>query len=89
MILTQIVMQPFHAGMEAEEEALEVAALRMGEVHGMIRPCAEEAEELRGLSRIPDGAEDDLLEEFRIDRVRAGEGGQNPSFAQAAAPPGD
>lgn len=55
--------------MEAEEEPLEVPALRMGEVHGMICPCAEEAEELCGPTRISDCAEDDLLEEFRIDGV--------------------
>ena len=77
------------AGMEAEEEALEVAALRMGEVHGMIRPRPEETEELCGLSRIPDGAEDDLLEELRIDGIRTGKGGEEPSLPEAIAPPGD
>ena len=54
--------------MEAQEEAFEVASLGMGEVHGMVRPRPEDAEELRGLSRIPDGAEDDLLEELGLDR---------------------
>ena len=55
--------------METEKESLEVTTLRMGEVHRMIRPRAEEAEELCRLTGIPYGAEDDLLEEFRIDRI--------------------
>ena len=77
------------AGMEAEEEALQVAALRMGEIHGVVRPGPEGAEKLRRLSRIPHGAEDDLLEQLRIDRIRAGKGGQQSSLAQPSAPPGD
>ena len=55
--------------METKQEPLEVTAFRMGEVHGMIRPCAEAEEELSVLPRIPDRTEDNLLEEFRIDRI--------------------
>jgi hypothetical protein len=69
--------------METEEEPFEVPALRVGEVHRMIRPCSKETEELCGLTRIPDGAEDDLLEEYRIDGIRAGEGGKESPFPKA------
>ena len=55
--------------MKTEEEPLEIPAFRMGEVHGMICPGPEAMEELCGLTRIPHGAKDDLLEEFLIDRI--------------------
>ncbi len=70
--------------MEAEEEAFEVAPFGMGEVHGVVRPGPEDAEELRGLTRITDGAEDDLLEELGIDRVGAGKGGEKSSLREAS-----
>ncbi len=50
----------------------------------MVRSRPEMAEELRCFSRIPRGAEDDLLEQFQADRVRAGKGGQYPPLAQTS-----
>ena len=73
--------------METKEESLEVPALRMGEVHRMICSCSEETEELCGLTRIPDGAKDDLLEEYRIDGIRAGESNKESPFPKADLPP--
>ena len=58
--------------------------LGMGEVHGVVRPSSEGAEELRGLSRITDGAEDDFLGELGIDRVGAGKGGEESSLLEAS-----
>jgi len=55
--------------METKEEPLEIPALVMGEGHGMICSSSKKTQELCGPTCIPDSAEDDLLEEFCIDRI--------------------
>jgi hypothetical protein len=65
--------------MDAQEKPFKVAALRMGEVHGMVSTRPQNVKELCGLARITNGTEDDLREEIRIDRVGAGEGGKETS----------
>jgi hypothetical protein len=70
--------------MEAKEETFEVVSLLMGQVHGMIHPSSEATKELPGLSCIPHGAENDLLEKLRCNGVGTGKGGKETPFPEAA-----